>query len=626
MRRRGWWLATGIVVGLALVRLAREPAEPAARGPSPDGSTPAAEPARSAPLAGDLRDLEGPAREALDPPAPVPSTGSAGQPRTAGAAVAGIVIVDGRAPDERLELVLATTAGRLAGKARATTDATGAFRFEGASDGWSGRIALPAGYFDEARAEQIVVEAAREDLVLRLRRPPAITGRVVDAQRAPVADASVRVEQFCATEAGTIQMTSGSPRTDRAGRFRVPLLDCGGDLTFTLEVSASGLGRAVLPSEEVDPELGRDVGDLVLVPDPSLVVVVRDEAGRPIEGAVVLIGGPEPARSEPSGSDGHVRLASVRPGTPALTVAARGFVAATVPLADPLPPRVEVTLHRGGSLLIRVVAPDGSPVPDARVALRARESPLDFPPGTSWPRWLPRPQEWSVHDDEDGGRTVTQTLLTDGEGRVALDDLRVGLELAVLVMDAQRQPAAPERPVAIGERPVEIVVTLGEARTLRGRVVDTAGLPVPGVQVVLLERGPGAGGGFGVRTDAAGDFRFEAIRVAVTTLGAHKPGYADTYLEEVAVPTHDDPIEVVLAPGREVLVRVVDGAGAADASCWVAAYRGDRDVGESVREPDGRFRITDLPEGEVELVARVGERSARVRHDTRVSLAEIVVP
>jgi len=625
MRRRGWWLATGIVVGLALFRLAREPAEPAARGPSPDGSIPAAEPARSAPLAGDLRDLQGPAREALDPPTPVPSTESAGQPRTAGAAVVGIVLVDGRAPDEPLELLLGTTAGRLLGRARATTDATGAFRFEGASDGWSGLIALPDGYFDEAWAQQIVVEAAREDLVLRLRRPPAIIGRVVDGQRAPVADASVRVEQFCTTDAGATQGTGGSFHSDGGGRFRVPVLDCEGHLTVTLEASAFGVGRAVLPSEEVDPEVGRDVGDLVLLPDPSLLVVVHDEAGRPIEGAVVLIGGPEPVRSEPSGSDGHVRLASVWPGTPALTAAARGFVAATVPLADPPPPRVDVTLLRGGSLLIRVVAPDGSPVPGARVALCAADSPLDLPTGVVWPRWLPRPSDWSIHDDEGGGRTVTQTLLSDDEGRVALDDLRVGLELAVLVMDAQGQPAAPERRVAIGERPVEIVVTVGEARSLFGRVVDVAGLPVAGVQVVLLDRGPGAAGSY-VQTDAAGGFRYEGIRVAVTTLVAHKPGYADTYIEDVAVPAGDDPIEVVLAPGREVLVRIIDEAGEEGAPSRVAAFRGERWLAGGQREPDGRFRLTDLPDGEVELVAWVGERSARVRHDTRVPHAEIVVP
>jgi len=538
-------------------------------------------------------------------------------PQASAETIAGVLVVDGGPPREPIEVRLTTTAGRIETEPRTTTDASGAFRFDGASTDWKGELRFPPLYVIEAGGDRVVLERPAVDLVVRLVSAPAIVGRVLDPGLSSVADAQGTVEQTCVGIGSTGRSSTGFG-TRRGGLFRGTIQPCAGTSSFLLEVWKPGVGYAAIELDDVDPAVGRDVGDVVLQPETELLVHVVAEGGEPIEGARVLTDLPGRAISGPTTPAGFLALSHLRRGVSELTVAAPGRVAARVRLPERRPPGVEVVLARGTSLVVHAIDGAGLRAPDVVVQLSAGEPPLDLPSG-AWPDWLPGSAGGRTVEKSDGEREVTQGFFSDARGDVALADLRAGLELAVTVEDRNGLPVERSRTVVTGPEPVELTFVVPPARRVSGRVVDDRGLPVAGARIGL------GGRGAGWLTDAGGRFTIPGVRANAIDLEVRREGFATRWLTEL-VPAASDGLEIVLEPGHAIDVEVVDGQGAPVEARIVRALHEGRAVGRPQRGDDGRWRLTELPTGLLTIEAWVDDEVHRVQREADVGAVVIRLP
>ena len=170
---------------------------------------------------------------------------------------------------------------------RARTDAEGRFRV---GDLGRGPFLVEASVEREADGASLRYAAreqpvkANSELELVLRRPPLVTGRVVNGEGDPVTDFEVFANSQGAAfwAAGSAQRQSVH---DEEGRFVLDTLHEG---TWTLEVRAIGYGRSAAVEVRLPAE---DDGELLVTLAPPAVAkgVVLDPSGRPKPGARVTL-------------------------------------------------------------------------------------------------------------------------------------------------------------------------------------------------------------------------------------------------------------------------------------------------------------------------------------------------
>jgi hypothetical protein len=197
---------------------------------------------------------------------------------------------------------------------------------------------------------------------VRLEKGGAITVVVREADGSrPVAGARVAVDARLRLPAGWSQdATRNETTTDAAGRYRLEGI---GRAPVTLAARARAFGRA----ERTDVKAGAAV-ELFLFPGASLGGAVRDDAGRPVAGALVRAEGdqtwnaPLPERSD---ARGEFQMAGVQPGEYTV-VASEGGRAPGVAVALVEPDgeaAVSLTVSDGGYAVGRIVDAEGRPVP-----------------------------------------------------------------------------------------------------------------------------------------------------------------------------------------------------------------------------------------------------------------------
>ncbi|NMO20915.1 PDZ domain-containing protein [Pyxidicoccus fallax] len=227
--------------------------------------------------------------------------------------------------------------------AETLTDADGRFVLERLSPG---RYDVFAGILGRVSTTAPGVEAGRRDLVLTLARGARLTGRVRDAQGAPVASFRLEMQQH----KGPLEREYGATLTvvDPEGRFTVEGLAPG---TYTLRVGAHGLAPSAM-QVSVAPD-AKEVGpvEVTLAPGARLEgQVVKAGGGGPISGARVQVEGGLYGASLATVFDamtdasGRFVLEGLAPGTLSLSVSARGHDTRIVdrvavgPGAPPPPP------------------------------------------------------------------------------------------------------------------------------------------------------------------------------------------------------------------------------------------------------------------------------------------------
>ncbi|MGV8040661.1 MAG: carboxypeptidase regulatory-like domain-containing protein [Thermoanaerobaculaceae bacterium] len=249
------------------------------------------------------------------------------------------------------------------------TDETGAFAVEGVAPG---RVELEV----RDRTGRLLVARTLEvqrDVALDLRVAAGeVRGRVVAARdRAGVAGAAVRV-RGAGGGSGKVWATS----TDAAGAFVCSELEPG-----TYEVEASAEGFAAAAATVAVDEAAAEV-ELVLEPDQSVELVVRQPDGRPAEGVylTLLRGGVEVAyRQLACDAQGRATLRGLAPGGYEGMVLGRQYWRGAIEV--PGPP-VTVLLREAGGVIVAV------PLAAGGAAWKVRA--LEAATGQQLPAWAGR--------------------------------------------------------------------------------------------------------------------------------------------------------------------------------------------------------------------------------------------
>ena len=425
--------------------------------------------------------------------------------------------------------------------------------------------------------------AASGPLVVRLEQGGAITGVVREADgKRPVGGARVEVGGGLALpgdwqdDAARNEVT-----TDAAGRFRLEGI---GRSPQTVTARAQGFG----PAERSGVRSGESV-ELFLFPGATLAGVVRDEAGRPVKGAVVRAeGGGLWSASPPAehtDAQGGFLMAGVQPGDYVVVAreGGRALGIATAVVEPETEASVHVVLSDGGFVTGRIVDDAGRPLA-GRVRAEVFED-----------RGLP-----SFASDLMAGDTKA-------DGLFVLGPLPLGT-LGLGVSAPQRASRRVEASLPARGRTVDLGdVALEAGLAIRGRVADREGDGIGGASV----RAQGQAGERGLAeatSEADGAFVVGGLRPGPYEVRATAPGYATAVAKTEA---GGDPLELVLEAGGQIAGTVVDTQGrpVGEARVQARATEGpsfdpDRFFFGSADEGEGRFVLRDVAAGTYDLEAQ----------------------
>lgn len=233
-----------------------------------------------------------------------------------------------------------------------------------------------------------------------------------------------------------------------------------------------------------------EVPDLDVPAAERVTVAVRSREGRPVAGARVVVGGASswsppagegtvPPPGLPTGPDGSASMAVA--ASTVRSVAA--FHGPTLWTRSDLPPAAEaldLRLRASGRLRVRVVNPDGEPLPAALVRVRP-DGTEALPEGTA--AWL------------------RQEAVAGPAGEVEFE-VPAGMALTVDALSGSRGAAAAVTVESGARAEVELVLAEESGRLFWLRVLDPAGEPVPRAIVHAHFAGVDPRGPF--VTDAAG--------------------------------------------------------------------------------------------------------------------------
>lgn len=481
--------------------------------------------------------------------------------------------------------------------------------------GADGRIAMPIPAKGELglvvenanglRLEVVMTQEAAEGTdvpVVELRKPTAVTGRVLDgATRQPLVGALVW--------SGGSAWTRSGPQGDF--EVRAPSGDEG-----RVEALARGRIKDTQPwkRERNDP--------LTLVLDPAGTIAgqVVDEAGRPLPRVRIRTYANRPQsamgfqleeKTAWSGPDGRFTLRQLPAGRRHdLTAVLEGFAparqSADVPPPGRSAPPVRIVLGRGAAAFGRVLNEDGLPVAGAELTLAQL-------PGASG------------YVDLEPFRAVS-----DSAGRFRFPNVSPGW-FDLQVKRAGFAPAIREGlEIAAAAREADLGdITLEAGSAIEGRVTDERGNPVARAEVFLSpteDLGAFFGSGHGeALTGADGRFRFPDLpRGRYFDLEVVHEGFVPASLPGVEA-RPGSPLRIELREGRTLTGRVVDADGAPIPKASISVVEVTRvemessnfshgmTVDQARTDDEGTFVLSNLEPGTVELqVDATGYRRKRV--------------
>ncbi|HEX6898568.1 MAG TPA: carboxypeptidase-like regulatory domain-containing protein [Thermoanaerobaculia bacterium] len=437
-------------------------------------------------------------------------------------------------------------------------------------EGWRARIAVPAG--------------AGGIVPVRLEPPRRIAGKVVDAGTGrPVTGALV----------WSGWPLEGPPAlSDAAGAFQVEAAP----VDAWVNASAAGF----FPGERQPVSKGAAV--LKLEPSAALEGRVVDSSGQPVAGAWIAASPPRIRNRRPQQATGRSRAGGafrltglLHGGVYELTTLREGFArtrtpAKTAPRGKPSP-FVTIVLSDGQAAVGRVVDAAGQPVEGAEIQLLAR--------------YLAKQEAATV---------------SGPEGRFEFRRLSPG-KITLLAEHPDHAAAfVPQIEIPEGTPTVDLgTITLPASGAIEGRVIDVRGRPLEGAEVGAFptdrEHTPGWLFGRGTRSDPLrtepdGSFRVERLRRGDRfNLVARHPGYLDTELPGVTAPT-DEPVRIEMKVAHTLSGQVVNPEGEPVPEARVerveesALGRGRSSFQLGSTDAEGRFRLTGLPSGGVDLTVR----------------------
>ena len=502
----------------------------------------------------------------------------------------------------------------------------GAIRFGGeqptstkAASGADGLFAvagLPKGKFDLTAKRSgfaphtiAAIELDSEDGVdvgeITLLPGEALDGLVFDSDGAPVEGAEVRVTEASPMSSLLTGMSFGASGdadavADPSGWFAVT--DLSKDLRYTVTAGRPGFVSAQVDGITVPRT---EPLELRLEPSSRIAGMVVDASGEPIPGARVNMmrtrsveaGGMamQVAFAEDTTSDAAGRFAfeEQEPGKVSLSGVATGFQEAK--LADLVIPKgedlddVEIKLEEGAILQGRVVTPDGRPAIGASVG--------------------------KVSGGHSFGPRMGGNAPVDGDGYYRLEGLAPG-ELSIQAEHPEYPRVAKDVDLRAGINAVNLAFEGGQE--VSGRVVDSAGKPVPAAVVQTVQTGQ-YWGNAETQTESDGSFTLPGVQDGDYTLRAEAEGYAAARDQKISVA--GQPVvglEVVLDPGARI-VGTVSGLDPKDFDrVTIRSMNPDFGFHGTGVDREGRFRMDHVGPGEHELVGTLTDSARRATAQVRV--------
>ena len=321
-------------------------------------------------------------------------------------------------------------------------------------------------------------------------------------------------------------------------------------------------------------------------PGPMVEGIVVDSADRPVAGAEVLSGdigsSDDPQVVATAGADGRFRLPSTTAEMWVLIGArAEGHMAS---------PFVILTGKPGATLSTRLVLGDGG------VEVSGRVTDTDGAPvaGVIVQIGNGRDKQFTKPDGGQAQESTTVRTRTDAEGAFRFTGQQPRKTPVFARSTTRFAPWRDEIEIgAGGVKGMRIVLEVGA--TLAGKVVDTAGAPASGVEVMVGERSWTVEGS-NARTRKDGTFRIEGVatgEVVVRADGDEK-GKATATLRLVS--GQETQWNPVLSTGEGIKGRIVDERGAPLAGSFVEVRTfgtGAFDSKYATSDKDGRFAVTN---------------------------------
>lgn len=410
---------------------------------------------------------------------------------------------------------------------------------------------------------------------------------------------------------------------EEGGRFYVILSESKALQAVQLEATApEGLrGKFELVREQIPPDL--DLGVLALDQGMLLHLVVLDPERAPLAGARAQPWATAATFAE-TDAEGRATLVGLEPATK-VNVLARGFDPRLVE-TPAVESTLEVVLERATRLTVRVLGPDGAPVAGVRVRVSGAEPPFVGTKHAPDEFLVPQvPKKGATTGQEVQRRWFYSWFITDEDGVVALQSFVPGLPFEIALQDELDTVALEESVVPLRPQEVrELILRLPHARrSLAGVVVDPSGQPIERAQVGLV----GDDHTSFITTQSDGRFRFDGLLASHATVQAQCRGYVEAYVPDVPLEDRDDDVRVVLEPGRDACVRVVDESGADVELGTVTAslIDGKRSFGSESFE-GGCHWLLDLPVLELDVRLALAGKEFGTRLGPQQDRLELRVP
>lgn len=426
-------------------------------------------------------------------------------------------------------------------------------------------------------------------LAITLEKGRTIEGRVLDsASGRPVPDARVwtRVGRGLTWEpsAGLVET-----RTDAKGRFRLEGLGRG---AVDLAAEARAYGRGTRPRATA----GGPAVEIVLLPGGAIVGAVTDPQRRPLASAVVRLEPSEGWRAPAivtTDAEGRFEFAGLEPRSYSVVARHPGFAPGFVPGVVVEPDSelsVEVALDSPGAIAGRLVDEEVRPVAGLVLVAEANGSPT--PPSL---REVLRAQAGP------DGRILLEGL---PPGPLSIQAGAPALVVRRLDLDVPRGT-----PLDLGD------VVLEAGLAIRGRVRDAAGSAIGDARV--FSASPTGERAAETWTEPDGRFVVGGLQHGAHRVTVRAPGFA---VAQKTVEAGAEGVEVVLTRGGTVTGRVVDESGRAVESFDVWADAPDEPGAgyERVESAEGRFTLTEAPEGEYVLRVDAPGRATAVVSGVKV--------
>lgn len=588
-----------------------------------------------------------------------------------GEVVAGWIIVDGGIPGEAIpvqlrsdrgfvdieedlglssEVMLRETrehGGSYAPEARTRTTTEGTFRIAGLPANWSGSVRWSSEFRlrDQIEAESdfrphsLHLDRARRDVRIDVVRRPVLSGRVVDYpdgadDPVPVSGALVE-DELDYGDVVADSLLKARATSDEEGRFRIPLLDLsikGGGLYIT---SGDHVFSRRIEIEPMELQGSTDLGDLALIePEERGLVrlLVQEEDGSPIAGAIAGTASDSPI-SEATDESGRTALRGVIPGESTIFVLAFGWETEWVQMPSHLTGDLVVTMRRGSTLELRIRSSDGEPaygvvarIWSAENPCRAMKSRIPLSTyraaGCTWPHTV-RP--------DDG--TIAVRLNANPDGNITLNDVRAGVPLRMRI-EGRFGATVHERAIPAlksEERRILDVDLPRRPLTLRGRVVDESGRPLPTASHMSSGDSPDTppgmmfGGGGGVNEN--GEFEIAGIYTSHIHLSVIADGFVPIRHRAFEVPVDSSQVEFQLEPACVLTVLLRDEGGQpVEGRVHSELPSGSWVSGRPVVDTPGSYLLRGVPHQEIVVKATVHGAVFEQAHDPGVPTLTITIP